>query len=311
MMWMSCCKLVLPNFLLVGAAKSGTTALYYHLKGHPDIFLSPIKEPRFFSAQTLHLPQKGIGDEKIPFVRTFTDYCKLFEDARGKKAVGEASADTLYYYEKTIPVIKKYLEEPRIIILLRNPVERAFSSYLHLIRDNREYLSFEDGLEQEEERIRQDWQCIWHYKNRGMYYRQVKVFMEAFRRVKVILYDDFKKDPLTTIKQVCEFLEVNTDYQPADTSTHYNATGIPRFKTLNNIFLMKNILQRSIRNVGRFILTEDGWVKLRENLRAKLYVKTSMKPKTRAYLQGVFREDILKLRDLLDRDLSAWLMVKN
>lgn len=308
---MSCCKLILPNFLLVGAAKSGTTALYYNLKGHPDIFLSPVKEPCFFSAQILRLPQKGIGDEKKRFVKTFTDYCKLFADAGGKKAVGEASADTLYYYEKTIPVIKKYLEDPRIIILLRNPVDRAFSAYMHLVRDNREPLSFEDGLEQEEERIRRDWQCMWHYKNRGMYYCQVKVFMEAFRRVKVFLYDDFKKDPLTTIKQVCEFLEVNTDYQPVNTGTHYNATGIPRFKTLNNIFLMKNIVQRTLRNVGRFILTEDGWVKFRENLRAKLFVKTSMKPETCAYLQGVFREDILKLRDLLDRDLGAWLRVES
>jgi hypothetical protein len=310
-MRMNRCKTVLPNFLLAGAAKSGTTALYYHLKGHPDIFLSPVKEPCFFSAQILHLPQKGIGDERKFFIKTFEDYCKLFADAGGKKAVGEASADTLYYYEKTIPVIKKFLGDPGIIILLRNPVERAYSAYLHLVRDNRESLSFEDGLEQEEARMRQDWQCMWHYKNRGMYYCQVKAFMEAFNRVMVFLYDDFKKDPLAIIRQACEFLGVENDYQPADTAARYNVSGIPRFKTLNNIFLMKNIVQRTLRNAGSFILTDDGWVKLRENLRARLYVKASMKPETRAYLQGVFREDILKLQDLLDKDLGPWLSVGN
>jgi hypothetical protein len=300
-------QVVLPNFLLVGAAKSGTTALYYQLKGHPEIFCSPVKEPCYFSSQVLRLPQPGIGDEKKFYVKTYGDYCKLFEGTEGKKAIGEASADTIYFYEKTIPLIKQVLGDPRIIILLRNPVDRAFSAYLHLVRDNREALSFEEGLAREEERIRQDWQCMWHYKNRGMYYDQVKAFKTKFSRVKAWLYDDFTREPLAVIKQVCQFLEVNPDFQPADTRSRYNVSGIPRFRSLNNIFLMKNMVQRTLRKAGSLVLTEDGWVKFREKLRAKVYVKAVMKPGTRAYLQQVFREDILKLQDLLDQDLGVWL----
>lgn len=304
-------KPILPNFLIAGAAKSGTTAFYYQLKGHPEIYLSPVKEPCYFSSTVLHLPQPGIKDELKSYVKTFEEYCKLFANAGDKKAVGEASADTLYFYEKTIPVIKQVLGDPKIIILLRDPVDRAFSAYLHLVRDNREYLSFEDGLKEEEERIRRDWQCMWHYKNRGMYYRQVKAFKEAFSRVHIVLYEDFRRNPRDVIRQACEFLEVDTSYKPADTRARYNVSGFPRFRALNNIFLMKNIVQRTARKVGSAILTEDRWAKFRDSVRAKLFVKSPMIPETRAHLQQVFREDILRLQDLLQRDLGHWLKVED
>ena len=140
-----------------------------------------------------------------------------------------------------------------------------------------------------------------------MYYNQVKAFKSGFSRVKVCLYDDFKKEPLAVIKQVCQFLEVNPDFQPADTRSRYNVSGIPRSRSLNNIFLMKNMVQRTLRKAGSWVLTEDGWVKFREKLRAKVYVQAVMKPGTRAYLQQVFHEDILKLQDLLGQDLGVWL----
>lgn len=308
---MSECKPILPNFLLAGAAKSGTTALYYQLKGHPEIHWSPVKEPCFFSAQIIDFPQNGIRDDEKYYARTLGDYYKLFAGAEGKKAIGEASVDTLYFYKKTIPLIKQYLGDPAIILMLRHPIERAFSAYMHLVRDNREFLSFEEGLKQEAERIRQNWQCMWHYQTRGMYYQQVKAFKEAFSRVSVWLYDDFKKAPQATIKQILEFLGVDSTFQPVNTSARYNVTGIPRFKCLNNFFLMKNKMQRSIRNIGSFLLTEDRWVKFREGIRAKFYVKAVMKPGTRAFLLESFREDILKLQDLLDRDLGHWLKLEN
>ena len=298
---------LLPNFLIAGAAKSGTTALYYQLKGHPEIYLSPVKEPCFFSGCVLELPQPGIDDHKKFYVKSYQEYCKLFEGAAGKKAIGEASADTIYFHDKTIPLVKEFLGDPKIIIMLRNPVDRAYSAYLHLVRDDREYLSFEEALKEEEKRIGLDWQCMWHYKTRGMYYNQVKAFKENFSRVAVFLYDDFKSDSPGVIRQVCEFLEVDTAYQPENTGSQYNVSGVPRFKSLNRMFLMKNVWQRTIRNIGRRLLTEDGWVKFRDGVRKKLVVKTAMKPETRVYLQNEFREDILKLRDLLGRDLSAWL----
>ncbi len=299
----------LPNFLIAGAAKSGTSSLYYYLKGHPDIFLCPIKEPCFFSAQVLNLPHQGVGDERKPFIRTFEAYSALFAKAGSQKAIGEASADTLYYSSAVIPLLKQVLGMPRIIMLLRNPVDRAYSAYLHLVRDARETLSFEEGLVQEEDRIRQNWLSMWHYRNRGLYFRQVQDFLEAFGRdrVRVFLHDDLKCAALDVVKQTCEFLEVAADYQPPDINFRYNASGFPWSRRLNSIFLMRNSLQLGIRMLGSRLLTEAGWARFRESVRARLFVKSEMKPETRLYLQQVFREDLMRLQDLIERDISHWL----
>ena len=137
---------LLPNFLVVGAGKSGTTSLYHYLKAHPGVFMSRIKEPGFIFAQFNKMPQSGVGDERQTTVGSFSAYCRLFEDAEGKKAVGEASNDNLYHYERAIPYIKRFFGDIKIIIILRNPVDRAFSAYTYLLRDNREFLTFEEDL---------------------------------------------------------------------------------------------------------------------------------------------------------------------
>ena len=150
----------LPNVLIAGAAKSGTTAMYFYLQNHPDIFFSRLKEPCFFSAQVFEFPGNGIGDEQKKITQTLTEYELLFRDAGNQKIIADASQDTLYYPE-TIPNIHKYLGDPAILIMLRNPIDRAFSAYGHLVRDNRERLSFEDSLQKEEQRIadRLEFQC--------------------------------------------------------------------------------------------------------------------------------------------------------
>ena len=116
---------MLPNFLIVGAAKSGTTSLYRYLQQHPDIFMSQKKEPKFFSSQFLKFPFVGPGDQnmELSICKTFDKYESLFKYADNIKAVGEASADNLYYYTHAIPLIKKYLGNVKILIILRNPID--------------------------------------------------------------------------------------------------------------------------------------------------------------------------------------------
>ena len=101
-------KVRLPNFLMVGAAKAGTTSVYYYLKQHPEIFMCDPKEPKFILS-TFAKPFKGIGDEKRQdyVVRSLKEYKELFKNAKNKKIIGEASADNLYYSKKSIPAIKK------------------------------------------------------------------------------------------------------------------------------------------------------------------------------------------------------------
>ena len=222
------------------------------------------------------------------FTKDFSDYCALFAAAEGYKAVGEASTDILLYHADVIPLLRSVLGDPRIIIILRNPCERAYSAYLHLFRENRENCSFEEGLRREKQRIADNWSAMWRYQARGMYSRQVEAFLQSFSRVLVLLYDDLQHDPLALVRQVCEFLEVDIAYRPTSIHTRFNVSGIPRLKFINNLFLQRNAFQRSVRKAGSKLLGEEGWVIFRDRLRASLYRRPEMKAETRAIFAAQF-----------------------
>src|SRR6056297_715161 len=174
---------VLPDFLVVGASKSGTSSIYHYLKQHPDIFLSDEqKEGRYFSRMKGNFNgpgDSGINEYIIPDIE---HYRPLFNNHSNEKAVGDISPEYLYFHQQAIPLIKKILgDETKIIIILRSPVERAFSGYMHFKRDKRESLSFEEALEKEEERLNNNWIWAWQYKNSGLYYKQVKAYLDNFK----------------------------------------------------------------------------------------------------------------------------------
>lgn len=201
--------------------------------------------------------------------------------------------------------IKKFIGVPRIIIILRNPVDLAFSAYTSLVRDNREYLSFEEALGMEEQRKQEGWIHIWLYKDSGFYYNQVKAYMDNFAHVKICLFDDLKKDTLALVKELYEFLEVDPSFVPK--MTRCNVSGIPRYRKLHNLFVERTPLQSIIRTAGKLILGEDRWIMLRESVRTRLLQKTTINPETRERLKEAYREDILKLQTLIKKDLTPWL----
>jgi len=299
----------LPNFLIVGASKSGTTSLYHYLKQHPEVFMPQKKEPRFFISSIC----KNInpGDPRYEYyikssTFTFGAYVKLFEGAEREKAIGEATTLYLYRYETAIPQIKKFLGDVKIIAILRNPVARAFAHHTHSLRDQLEVLSFERCLELEEERKVANWATAHFYKGAGLYYRQVKAYIENFDRVKVALHDDLAEDALGLTQDMYEFLEVDRSFAP-DTRTKYQVTGIPKSRFFYEFL---DVFQDVSKPIVRVILPKEKrsqWYKYLKALKVKTLVKPEMKPETREYLKNVFREDVLKLQDLLNRDLSHWL----
>ncbi len=301
-------EIKLPNFLIVGAAKSGTTALYYFLKAHPEIYMSPVKEPKFITSNFLKYPFNGPGDYEIEkkIIKRFEDYCLLFKKVTLEKAIGEASADNLYYYEDSIHYIKKFLREPKIIIILRNPVERAYSAYLHLVRDGRERLSFEEALEREEERMKKNWEFIWFYKDVGFYYAQVKAYLNSFEKVKVCLYEDLQNAPSTLLKEIYTFLEVDPNFVQ-DTSAKYNISGVPLSRRFHNFLINSNPLKEKTKSLLNIFFTEEQLGRMVEFLKVKNLYKPRIKKETREYLKKLYREDILKLQELINRDLRHWL----
>lgn len=299
-------KVQYPSFLIVGAARSGTTSLFHYLNSHPEIYFPKVKEPSFFA----------FADERVEFctgepnfVTKFDKYLKLFDPGPEILRCGEASTPYLYFYEKTIRNIKKYLPDPevlRILIILRNPVERAFSQYLMRVRDLKENLSFEQAVQVEKERIHQNFHFDYFYVDRGFYYKQVKSYLENFRQVRVFLYEDLKEDRSKLLREVFQFLQVNPGFECHDAVQH-NRSGIPKLAGLHYLLVKDNL----VKSTAKELLPDS----IRKNLYSKLLNldykynldQIELSQETRERLIDTYREDVVKLGSLIDCDLSAWL----
>jgi len=303
-------KTILPNFLIAGTAKCGTSSLHNYLAQHPQIFMSKAKEPRFITSQFTPFPLNGPGDHKVErwYIKRYDDYAKLFENANNAIAIGESSADTSYFYKGSIPVIKKYLGDPKIIIMLRNPVKRAFSAYQHLVRDNRETIPFAEALEKEPERIKNNWELIYHYTAVSKYYEPVKAFQENFSHVKIVLNEDLEKRPNETLKEIFEFLGVDPTVA-VDTGVRHNMSGVPKSRWLHEFLFEGNTVRQVVRPLVRLFLSHEKRKKISQKILAGNLTPMEIDPEMKKKLAAVFKDDVQKLEGLLQKDLSGWLRV--
>lgn len=300
--------MVLPNFVVIGAGKSGTTSLYFYLKQHPEIYLPSVKELNFFAVEGENFSFSGPKDEsearKYFYVNNLSSYQALFESVQAEKAIGDVSP--FYIYSDKAPErIQHYIPQAKVIAILRNPVDRAYSNYLHLLRDGRETLtSFEDAIDAEESRIQSNWSPSWHYANAGLYCQLLARYYERFDRekIKIFLYEDYLSNSSRVLSSIFEFLDVDSTFVP-NSSTRYNASGIPKNPLVHK--LLSN--QNPIRNFVRDILP-SSFTKSIATLRDKNLDKPpALSSITRDRLMAYYREDILKLQDLTDIDLSRWM----
>lgn len=295
----------LPNFLIIGAAKSGTTSLYSYLNQHPQIYFSPFKEPRFFALEGLTIDYQGpaqVINEKA--INTIDEYQKLFSEVEDQIAVGEAS--TLYLYSKDAPQkIKQYIPDVKLIAILRNPIDRAYSSYSHLVRDGFETLSFKQALEEEKQRIDRNWPPLWHYQQRGFYYQQLARYYDIFpsEQIRVYLYDDFIRNAKKVTVDIFNFLGVDADFT-ANTSQKMNVSGVPKNKAFHKIITQDNPLKSLVKQLLPQDLRKQLYKKIKSS---NLEKQSAMSSEVRRQLADTYQEDINKLEKLLDRDLSSWL----
>lgn len=295
--------MTLPNLVVIGAAKSGTTALYQFLRQHPDIYMSPLKEPHFFAFEGETLSFRGPGVTLNTAITTLEDYLKLFKGVAGERIVGEASA-TYLPVPRAAARLREYVPDARLIAILRDPVDRAYSSFLHLMREGREPCrNFEEALRLEPERAAENWGYLWRYVELGFYHRQLARFHELFSpgQIRVFLYEDLRHDPAALMGAIFRFLEVDEGFVP-DTSGTPNVSGFHR----------NPIAQRAVetRGLPRILARRLLPRRLRADLRARLHrnlVKPELDADLRRRLQRIFREDTLALQQLIQRDLSAWL----
>lgn len=304
--------MTMPNFLLIGVPKAGTTSLYNYLRQHPQIYMppEPYKEPNFFAFEGEKLNFRRPGDNQ-PWLHqyTITDlkaYQGLFQGVKDEVAIGEASV--LYLYLSKAPAaIKHYIPNAKLIAILRHPVERAFSHFIHSRRNGREWLTdFSQALQAEEKRIAQNYAPTWYYQQIGFYHRQLKRYFDIFdsSQIKVCLYEDWKSNPIRFIQDIFRFLEVNDTFIP-DMSVKYLVWDkVPKNKTLFNFFTQENTIKTALRAIIP--------ARLRKPIAAKVYWSNitptpKLTPEIRKQWTPVFREDIKQLQELLQRDLSKWL----
>jgi len=304
-----------PNFLVIGAAKSGTTALWHYLRQHSQIYMSPRKHTRFFAFEAEDPGFRGPGSENpslhytMPYaIADVGAYHTLFAGTMSETAIGEASHSYLYM-PRAAGRIREYVPDMKLIAVLRHPAERAYSHYRQMIRDEREPLDdFVRALAEEKARIRENWWPDFHYVQVGLYYAQLERYFERFRReqIKVYLYEEFISNPCVVLRDIFRFLGVDDGFVPERT-IKYNASGIPKNKGLH-AFLQKLRLARPV--VERLLPEEQTLRLLRvgSGLHNRNLTKPRLSPKLRARItDAYFRDDILKLQELIQRDLSSWL----
>ena len=296
----------LPNFLIVGAAKCGTSSLHNYLNQHPDVFMPSYNEQGMKAKEPRFLIKDLVKDRLHNGVWDLESYQALFNNVVNEKAIGESTVLYLYYYNEAIKNIKKYLgDDVKIIIMLRNPVDRAFSAYTHVSRSLKEPLSFEEALEVEEIRLENDITLtpMVMYKDMGLYHNMVSAYIENFKNVHVVMHEDFLQNTKAVVKQALAFLGILRSVE-LDTDSKYNVGGKSwRFSFLKQFFMKDNVIKKELRVIFPKTLRKRFRVFLEYFLKEKV---KPIKPGTKKELISFFRSDVEKLEKLLNIDLKNW-----
>ena len=276
------------NTFIVGAPKAGTTSLHFYLQQHPDVCMSEIKEPNYFTAKEvvkLYYDVSPVNNEDW--------YHSIFTEPT-RKVVGEGSVSYLFY-PKVAQKIYQYNPEARILIILRNPVQRAFSHYLMDCRLGLCDISLEEILENPSKYPHFYQQFI----ELGMYHQQIKRYIDVFgqSQVKVLFYDDLKSETSIFIDQVFSFLALK--------SVDINMVVKNKFKQHSSTIVAKLYQFKWLRYyINRFF--PKKMLLMIKSVLFKDSKKPTLDPAIKRKLSEIYKKDIAELSKLLSKDLSAW-----
>jgi len=294
-----------PDFIVIGAPRSGTTSLHSYLGEHPRVHMSRIKEPNYFLFDGDPPRFGGPGGEMTArdSIHLERDYRALFEEGAGATARGESSPKYLST-PGTAGRIAGTLPDVKLLAILRNPVDRALSDFALRVRDGWEpCATLEEALEDEPKRLRENW-SLGLYLERGFYARQLAEYFDAFpaEQIRIYLHEDLHERSDWLFEDIFEFLGVDAAFRPKMEET-LNVSGSIRNPLLRTIWtrtnpvkdLLRPLLPRRVRrSVSNYFITRPKR-------------KLESPPSLRARLLEEYRADMEKLQEMIGRDLSGWL----
>lgn len=285
-----------PYFLIVGAAKSGTTSLSHYLNQHPQIEIVSNRLEHFGEYTNAMMPDLS-QDE----------YLDLFSTIPNEKIAGEKSVSYLYS-EQAAREIEQVNADMKILILLRNPIDRAYSDYWHQRRNSMESLSFADALNAEKERIKQGAPFEQHYAHYGLYAKGIQTYFSLFGReqCRVFLFENFIADPQKVCDECFSFLDVPPPQENIDWSAQ-NKGRMPSDNIIARVLFRLSRKRRVVKIVRSLIPIKiktaiTSWM----NTPSGQQDYPEMDSSTRNRLRNFYRRDIQKLETFLDKDLSHW-----
>ena len=286
------------NLFLVGAAKGGTSTVYDYLAGHPDVFCSVLKEPRYFTYRFFR--ETGAHREILKrAIKTEDAYLKLYRKRSGQRYAADGSAYALFF-PGVARLIHDFCAEASIVILLRNPVERFISHYNMHLRDTGAKETLPEFIRKPKSR-----EGI-NLLELGLYSRQVEEYFQIFGRknVHIILFEELTGDFQKTMEKLCGFLQIRLIDAPV---RQLNISGKPKNRLYG--YFNRYVIRTFPRGLKKMIpLRWSAGIKA--GLDSAFLEKAAVSAADRAFLHDYYRDDIIKLEKLLERDLSAWLQNK-
>jgi len=288
-----------PNFFILGAPKCGTTTIYESLDQHPDACMSKVKEPNFFADD--YLFSKGLDW----YVSKYFGKCGCC------RVRGEATPRYLRMYERVIPRLKQLYSDQemlRFIIVLRDPVERAWSHYLHQIRNGLEDKEFEEALKLEESRRKENPELWYGYFRDGLYSEQIRPWFEAYPRDRflILFTHELASDTLGVMRQVYRFLGIDETFEPELRKVKSNPASKPRSRMLARLLSSDATIKSLLRRIVPEDLRRAAYLFLIRSNVKPYSAPPQMPEEIGRQLRLRYLSEIEQLEQLLQKDLSCW-----
>ncbi|MEB3358257.1 MAG: sulfotransferase [Synechococcales bacterium] len=281
---------VFPDFIMIGAGKVGSTSIYEFFVDHPQVCIAAQKETYYFIPADQREALKPWGA-----ITSEVEYTKQFAHAQPDQIWGEISTN-YYAYPESAALIHQAIPDVKLIAVLRNPIDRAYSSFQMRLREVGDVASFETELNHPNS----------PQTARGFYYKLLLPYFERFPRqqIRVLFFDDFVKDQQAFFDQLCAFLDIPP--LPIKTQYHGRKGGTPSSLWLHRLLSTDNLLRRVGATLLKPFLGEKHRRTIREAMLARNIQKKQLPAALREQLSALYRDDLRQLEQLLETDLGHW-----